>query len=255
MIGIFDSGSGGLSALFTLRQLFPQSNFCYLGDTANLPYGKKQDAEICRLARRAASFFAQRRASALLCACGTVSCIAKEALSDLPFPVYGVAEAAAFAAIKASPTGKIGLIATEAAVRSGYYQRIIAQSSPKAQITALPCSCLVPPAEYGAKRSERLTKEIWDLLSPLRQAGCDTVILGCTHFFLLKNEISQALPGVALIDSGRAGALALALAHPPEAEEGKIECFVTQDPAAFDKRARPLLKESYPGAKLLHLPE
>ena len=248
MLGVFDSGSGGLTALGLLHRLLPEADLCYLGDPARLPYGKRPDGVIRQYAREAVAFFERRGARALLCACGTVSTVALPGLLA-PFPLFGVAVPAAMEAARISRTGKIGIIGTDAAIRSGVYSTALRHFRPDAQAVCVPCPLFVPLAEYGYRAQDPVVRRATQrALAPIRRSGCDVLILGCTHFVALRSAIAAAVPGVALVDCGEAGARLFADAF-PERGSGRVEVYVTESPAAFDRIAYLRGIPDYPGAQ------
>ncbi|MCD7748509.1 MAG: glutamate racemase [Oscillospiraceae bacterium] len=213
-IGIFDSGVGGLSAVRTLLETAANERFVYFGDTARVPYGDRTAEDIKALSRQDARFLRTKDVKALLIACNTITANAlPEIQADSgAIPVIGVVEPAARAAAAATKTGRIGLIATNATVRSGVYERAIAQHLPSAHVTAQGCPKLVPLIESGHTRAgdPALMEAAAEYLRPLQEAAVDTVILGCTHYPLIAGAVSQIMgPDVRLIDSGGASIGAL----------------------------------------------
>ncbi len=217
-IGIFDSGLGGLTAVRALTAAAPWESFVYLGDTANAPYGDKTREEIRALSRRNIAFLRSRGVKALLAACNTSTANAMDQMLDenRDLPVLGVIEPAAEAAVSATEKGRIGLMATAATVASGAYERAVRRLLPDAAVTAVACPKLVPLVESGHTDADdpALRRAAEEYAAPLRQAGTDTVILGCTHYPIIRRAIRRAMgPDVTLIDSGAAsvGALLKAL--------------------------------------------
>ena len=217
-IGIFDSGVGGLTAVKALMAAAPWESFVYLGDTANAPYGDRTPAEIKGFSRRNTGFLRARGVKALLVACNTSNANAMDQmLSDNPdMPVLGVIEPAAEAAAAATKTGRVGVLATHATVASGAYERAVKALMPGADVTAVACPRLVPLVESGRTdpADGELMAAVEEYTAPLKAAGVDTVILGCTHYPIIEAAIRSALgPDIALVDSGAAsvGALLKAL--------------------------------------------
>lgn len=206
-IGVFDSGVGGLTVLAALRDRLPNDDFLYLGDTARLPYGTKSSATIVRYSLQAAALLVARGVRALVIACNTASSVALPALRERygVMPVIGVVEPGAAAAVAASRTGRIAVIATEGTVRGGAYQRAILARRPDAQVSALACPLFVALAEEGWQDNEVARAAARCYLQPLlAQAQPDTLVLGCTHFPLLRSAIAAVSgPGVAIVDSAR----------------------------------------------------
>jgi glutamate racemase len=214
-IGIFDSGVGGLTVLKALRARLPGEHFLYLGDTARLPYGTKGPDTVNRYAVQAASHLVERGIKLLVVACNTASAVALPALSAefAPLPVIGVVEPAAAAAAGASKTGHIAVLATESTVRGGAYERAILAERRDAQVYSQACSLFVALAEEGWVQGPLVESVVREYLHPLleekKRDGLDSLVLGCTHFPLLKDAIAQvAGADVKLVDSGETVAAA-----------------------------------------------
>ena len=215
-IGIFDSGVGGLTVLRAVRDRLPHEHLLYLGDTARLPYGTKGADTVSRYAVQAASHLVERGIKLLVVACNTASAVAMPALIKefAPLPVIGVVEAGAEAAVQASKNGHIAVLATESTVQGGAYTRAIQSRRPDARVFAQACSLFVALAEEGWVKGPLVESVAREYLQPLltekRQDGLDCLVLGCTHFPLLKDAIAKvAGPDVKLVDSGETAALAV----------------------------------------------
>ena len=213
-IGIFDSGLGGLTAVRALISAAPWENFIYLGDTANAPYGDKTADQLIELSRRNIRFLRAHNIKALLVACNTSTANAMDAMvgENPDLPIVAVIAPAAEAAVKATRTGKIGVLATAATVRSGAYERAIRQLLPAAEVTAVACPKLVPLIESGHTTPDDpdLTAAVGEYTAKLLSAGVDTVVLGCTHYPIVRQAIGNCLgPDVALVDSGAVSVSAL----------------------------------------------
>ncbi|HTP40368.1 MAG TPA: glutamate racemase [Steroidobacteraceae bacterium] len=206
-IGVFDSGVGGLTVLRALVEALPQEQFLYLGDTARLPYGTKSAETVVRYALRAADELVERGIKCLVVACNTASAAALGAMRQRfeDIPVIGVIEPGARAAVAASRTGRIAVIATEGTVRGGAYTQAIARLRPDAVVTAMACQLFVALAEEGWTEgpvAERAAERYLAALRGAAGAGPDTLVLGCTHFPLLQGVIERALGGqVRIVDS------------------------------------------------------
>ncbi len=208
-IGLFDSGVGGLTAVRALTRAVPFESFVYLGDTANAPYGDRTPEALRDLSRQNIRFLRGRDVKAVLVACNTSTANAMDAmLAACPdIPVVGVIAPAAAAAVSATQTGRIAVLATAATVRSGAYERAIRELMPPARVTMVPCPKLVPLIEAGRTdpADPDLAAAVAEYAGPVLAAEADTVILGCTHYPLVRVAIQKALgPDVALIDSGAA---------------------------------------------------
>ncbi len=211
-IGVFDSGVGGLTVLRALVAQLPQERFVYLGDTARLPYGTKSAETVVRYALQAAEALVSRGVKALVVACNTASSVALPAMSQrfADLPVIGVVEPGAEAAVAASASGRIAVIGTEATVREGAYQRAIVARRPDAQVLAVSCQLFVALAEEGWTEDAVAQAAARRYLTPLfgergadaHAARPDTLVLGCTHFPMLRAVI-RAVVGdrIAIVDS------------------------------------------------------
>jgi len=210
-IGVFDSGIGGLTVYKALRDALPPGErMVYLGDTARVPYGTRSDATVVRYALEGGRFLARRGVKALVVACNTMSAVALDDLRTMGRPVVGVIDPGVEAACRATRGGVIGVIGTAATVKSGAYPRAIARRRPEASVVARACPLFVPLAEEGWVDNEvaRATARLY--LGDLRGGGIDTLVLGCTHYPLLKQVIGETMgPGVTLVDSAEATAAAV----------------------------------------------
>lgn len=204
-IGIFDSGVGGLTVLQALRDRLPNQDFLYLGDTARLPYGSKSETTIRRYAVNAARHLVANDVKLVVVACNTASAYALDALADIsPVPVVGVVEPGVRAAM-ASGARRVAVIGTEGTIRSGAYQRALHQLAPEIRVAATACPLFVPLAEEGWGDHPVTDQIAAHYLRPVLDQGVEAIILGCTHYPLLKPSLGRvAGPGVRLIDSAQA---------------------------------------------------
>jgi len=207
-IGIFDSGVGGLTVLKALRERLPDESFVYLGDTARLPYGTKSPTSILRYAKQATRHLQQRSIKLLVIACNTASAVALEDLQTelQPLPVIGVVHPGASAAVLARPSGRHLVLATEATVRLGAYGDAIRALDSSASVEELPCELLVALAEEGwttgGIAEAIVARYLQPFLSGRNEARPASIILGCTHFPILKNTIRRvAGDQVSIVDS------------------------------------------------------
>src|SRR6267154_746006 len=213
-IGVFDSGVGGLTVLRALRRHMPHEQFIYLGDTARLPYGTKSAETIQRYSLQAAAFLVSRGVKCLVVACNTASATALDALrlQYTSLPIIGVVQPGAEAGCGASASGRIAVIATESTVQGGAYQRAIKQLRADAEVTARACPLFVPLAEEGWTSGpivEAIARRYLDDLFAARNAP-DTLLLGCTHFPVLRSALLQVVgDGVTIVDSAETTAVAL----------------------------------------------
>jgi glutamate racemase len=214
-IGVFDSGVGGLTVLRALQAALPGETFLYLGDTARLPYGTKSPASVVRYATQCAGLLVGRGIKALVVACNTA---ASAALPDLVarypgLPVVGVVEPGACAALAASPTGRIAVVATEGTIRAGAYVAAIKRLRPDAVVTGIGCSVFVALAEEGWTEGPIVEQVAHRYLDGVfaGPAAPDTLLLGCTHFPVLAGALRHAIPAsVMLVDSALTTAEAVA---------------------------------------------
>ena len=214
-VGVFDSGVGGLTVLRALREALPAESFLYLGDTARLPYGTKSAHTVVRYALQAADVLVARGIKCLVVACNTASAAALPAMRAryAQLPVIGVVEPGARAACAASASGRMAVLATESTVRGGAYQEAIARIRPDSQVWAIACGLFVALAEEGWVEGPIAAQVALRYLEPLRAQAAnpvDTLVLGCTHFPVLKSVIAAAAgPAVQIVDSAATTAAAV----------------------------------------------
>ena len=205
-IGVFDSGLGGLTALRELARLMPDEDLVYFGDTGRVPYGGRSRDTLVKYARQDAAFLRSFNPKAIVIACGTVSTTALDVLrAENDIPVFGVVEPAAQAAAHVTRNGRVGLIGTRASIRSGAYERTLDALRPGVEVTARACPLLVPLVENGRFRPGDVVAEtvVGEYLAPIRERGVDTLILGCTHYPLMRAAIGAYMgPDVTLVDVG-----------------------------------------------------
>jgi glutamate racemase len=240
-IGIFDSGVGGLTVLKEVVKALPQEDTIYLGDTARVPYGTKSPETVTRYALQVTSFLVQRDIKLLVVACNTASAVSLEALKDhFSIPIIGVIEPGARRAVSVTRTGKVGIIGTAATIQSSAYAKAIKRMNREIEVVTRACPLFVPLAEEGWVDNEvvRLTARIY--LQGLREEGVDTLVLGCTHYPLLKGIIAETMgDDVQLVDSAEETARTVAETLNdrgllrPSSEKGNHHYFVTDVPAGF----------------------
>lgn len=249
MIGVFDSGVGGLTVLRAIRSRLPGVPTVYLGDTARVPYGTKSPEVVIRYSRNNAALLLRQGVEMLVVACNTASAHALEVLrEELAIPVLGVVEPGVEAALAARPGGRIGVIGTEGTIASGAYQRAIQARTGQAPVLARACPLFVPLAEEGWTEGAVAEAVAERYLGDLR-GQVDVLILGCTHYPLLRPALARVLGDeVVLVDSGAAVAEAIAGRMPPrEGAEVPHRLLVTDVPARFHEVAHRFLG-SLPGA-------
>jgi glutamate racemase len=202
-IGVFDSGLGGLTVAQAIMHQLPTESLIYFGDTARVPYGPKSPETVRRYSHEIAGFLLEQGVKAIVVACNTATAHALPMLeAELPVPVIGVVSPGARAAVKASKTGHIGVIGTEGTIRSGAYVKAIHAESPGAVVTVQACPLFVPLVEEGWNDSEATRIIAAEYLAPFSHDEVDTLVLGCTHYPLLKRVIGETIGrAVRLIDS------------------------------------------------------
>jgi len=263
-IGVFDSGVGGLTVVRALRAALPGEDVVYLGDTARVPYGSKSPRTVEKYSIGCQQFLLSRGVKLVLIACNTASANALPALvAASPVPVIGAVEPGAASALAATRNGHLGVIGTLGTVRSGAYATAIAARDPKAKLTALACPLLVPLAEEGWVDDEIAALTARRYLSQLleRDREIDTLVLGCTHYPLLRDVIERVaceLAGkpIAVVDSATAMAEAARDALGTGANRrngaGRLDCFAT-DTSRLDELAPRFLGEPLTGFELVDL--
>lgn len=240
-IGIFDSGVGGLTVLKELMKALPQEDTIYFGDSARFPYGTKSPDTIIRYSLEIASFLSNRDIKLLVVACNTASAVALDALKQqFSIPVVGVIEPGARRAVSVTKTGRVGVIGTEGTIRSGAYAKAIKRMNPQVEVLTRACPLFVPLAEEGWVDNDVARLAARTYLQGLKEEGVDTLVLGCTHYPLLKGIIGEVMgDGVALVDSAEETARTVAeilrtkALLRPQAEKGNHHYFVTDVPAGF----------------------
>lgn len=263
-IGVFDSGVGGLTVVRALRAVLPGEDITYLGDTARVPYGSKSPRTVERYSLACQQFLLDRGVKLVLVACNTVSATALPALTAAsPVPVIGAVEPGAQRALAATRGGHIGVIGTLATVRSSAYVKAIAALDPAATVTTAACPLLVPLAEEGWTDDDIARLVARRYLGPLFAAApkIDTLVLGCTHYPLLRDVLGRAARELAqhditVVDSATAMAEAAreALGSGPNrrSEPGRLDCFAT-DTSRLDELAPRFLGEAPTGFELVDL--
>jgi glutamate racemase len=238
-IGIFDSGVGGLTVLKEIADLLPEENLLYLGDTARVPYGTKSVETVQRYALEAAHFLVDRGVKLLVVACNTASAVALPLLRErFQLPVIGVIEPGARRAAQ-SRNHRIGVIGTEGTINSHRYPEAIHNLLPDAEISSVACPLFVPLAEEGWAEHEIARLTAIEYLRPLLSANIDTLVLGCTHYPLLRNTLRQVLGNtVLLVDSAEETAKSVQQLFREQGLSrlepgGRRTFFVTDVPARF----------------------
>lgn len=255
-IGVFDSGLGGLTAVKQLEKVLPGESIVYFGDTGRVPYGSRDRRTIQRYAQQDMAFLLSQNVKAVLAACGTVSSVARSVGESLSVPYIDVIVPCARAAAAATKTGKIGVIGTAATIASDSYRKALLAINHKYEVFPQACPLFVPLVEAGfVSPQDEVTRLVAErYLAPVRAAGVDTLILGCTHYPIISATIASVMgKGVRLIDSGREAALALAQALKENdllCQQGtprQVSYYVTDTPENFMNVAELFLGHSVEG--------
>src|SRR6185437_2345253 len=240
-IGVFDSGVGGLTVLHECLVTMPHEDFVYLGDHARLPWGPRTRDEVRRFAREIAVYLEAQGVKMVVVACNTATAAALPDLQEsLSVPVVSVIVPEAHAAVQATRNRRIGLLATELTVASGRYETLMRTLDAGVRITSVACPRLVPLVESGDTFSEDVVDAVRDYAAPLKRAGCDTVVLGCTHYPLLRPVFQRSFGrDVTLVFSADetahevAGTLARKGWENETGREGSYRFLTTGDPTLF----------------------
>jgi glutamate racemase len=262
-IGVFDSGVGGLTVLSELRRRLPSEATVYLGDNARTPYGPRPADEVRRFTAEGVRWLLGQDVKLLVLACNTATA---RALPDVraaaPVPVLGVVRPGAVSAAAATRVGHVGVIATAGTVESGAYPAAISEADPRLAVTQQACPDLVPLVEAGHHDSDEVRAAVQAYLGELmaRDEQIDTLLLGCTHYPLLRRVIEETVgPGVAVVDSAFTAALAAedlldALGARAPAAEVRHRIATTGDVAAFTSVAERVFGEALPEVQAAELP-
>ncbi|MFL5819750.1 MAG: glutamate racemase [Solirubrobacteraceae bacterium] len=245
-IAVFDSGVGGLTVLHELLVSLPHEDFVYLGDTARFPYGRRSPVELRRFAIEIAELLLAGGAKLLVVACNAATSTALVALeefvarSEQPVDVVGVVIPESQQAVETTHNGRIGLLATPTTVASGAYVRAVTAADPHVELVSVACPDLAPAIQTGLLFDQGMVDVVRSYCEPLRAAGVDTVILGCTHYPLVAPMLQRTLGrGVELVSSGAAmarrveHALAVRGLDSPRTGEGDYRFLCTGDVEAF----------------------
>lgn len=261
-IGVFDSGIGGLTVLKEIIELLPNENTVYLGDTARVPYGTKSRETVIRYSLENSAFLVSKGVKLIVAACNTASAYAiNELRAAFDVPIIGVIEPGARAALTASSQGKIGVIGTEGTMGTHAYSKVIKALKGTADVIEKACPLFVPLVEEGFIAEEATALIAEKYLEGLKNSEIDTLVLGCTHYPLLKEAIAAVMgKGVRLIDSAEATAgevkrllEAESLKNNNEGKAGKHRFFVTDSPARFARVGRIFFGERLPTPTLTNL--
>jgi len=262
-IGVFDSGIGGLTVVAEIMRQLPNEEIVYFGDTARLPYGPKSEETVTQFAIQDTEFLLRHGVKMVVVACNTASSVAVGELTRrYDLPVIGVIAPGALAAVSTTLTGKVGVIGTEGTIASHAYRREITSLDRDIEISEVSCPLFVPLAEEGWTDREVTLVIAHEYLTPLRDAGVDVVVLGCTHYPILKGTVGKVFgPTVKLIDSAeetarevgeRLSSLGLAR-ESNDAPEHRF--FVSDVPHRFKEQAERFLGAPLPNVSVVSVDE
>ncbi len=261
-IGMFDSGVGGLTLLKSIKRILPNEQIIYFGDTAHLPYGTKSANVIKNFSLQIADFLEKQGVKALLVACHSAS---STALSDLKkkfkIPVLGVIEASAQKAITITKNNKIGVIGTTTTIKSNSYQSFIQKANPKITLISVAAPLLVPLIEEGWSKKGVMSRILKEYVAPFKKAYIDTLILGCTHYPLIKRLFRKELgSSVTLVDASIETALCFKklltekkLLNDSGSSSPNYSFYVSDDPDKFSQLAKLFLGEKIQAVKPVSL--
>ncbi|OGR90975.1 MAG: glutamate racemase [Elusimicrobia bacterium RIFCSPLOWO2_01_FULL_59_12] len=261
-IGMFDSGVGGLTVLREVMAQLPRESTVYFGDTARVPYGSKSRDVIVRFSLEIGQFLIQEKVKMIVVACNTASAFALPALSSkFDLPIVGVIAPGAQAALQATKSRRVGVIGTEGTIESQAYTEAIRALDPRIEVFGQACPLIVPLVEEGWLDKPVASEIVKEYLAPLLTNRIDTLVLGCTHYPLLKGLLSNVTgPQIQLIDSAQETARAVAR----RLKEGHLEAsassgpavrrfYVSDAPGKFEKIGRRFLGQDLPGVKLVDI--
>ncbi|MDD5069401.1 MAG: glutamate racemase [Candidatus Omnitrophica bacterium] len=259
-IGIFDSGVGGLTVLRQIEQILPNENLIYFGDTARVPYGGKSKDTIVKFSTEIILFLLKRQVKMVIIACNTGSALALEHLKDIfRVPIIGVIEAGVKQALTVSKHRRIGVIGTKSTVLSKSYELEISKQSKDAMVFSQACPLFVPLVEEGLVTGKIVNEVIRRYLAGFKKSRIDSLILGCTHYPLLKPAITAYLKDVVVIDSAKEVArhakdilLAGNIANKNNRKKRR-DFFVSDDAYGFKMLARQFLKGDVPDPELVNI--
>lgn len=260
-MGVFDSGVGGLTVVSQLFRILPQEDIIYFGDTAHLPYGSKSKEAVTRYSLEIANFLRTQKAKIIVVACNTASSFALSSLTEnIEIPVIGVIEPGAQAAIDATRNSKIGIIGTEGTIKSRAFEEALKRIDKNVKVFSRACPLFVPLVEEGWLDEPETSQIAEKYLAPLKNESIDTLILGCTHYPLLKELISRIMGReISLIDTAEATARAVEgkLGEKnllrKESRKAIYKFFVSDDPDKFLQLGKKFLGKNIEKAERVNL--
>ena len=259
-IGIFDSGVGGLTVLGEVEKLLPFEDVVYFGDTARVPYGNKSKSTIIKFSRESADFLKRKRVKMIVVACNTSSALALENLKKSSnIPVLGVIEAGVEKAVALTRKKRIAVIGTKSTIKSNSYQKLIAKKNKSIKVYSKSCPLFVPLVEEGILNGRIVKEAIKMYLKSLKAKGIDVIILGCTHYPLLKYQISSYLKGMVVIDSAKEVAsyvksiLEFKNLLSAKKRKPKVEFYLSDESKGFVRLAKLFLKRKISNPKIANV--
>ena len=265
-IGVFDSGVGGLTVVREIIRQIPGERIVYFGDTARVPYGSKSKDTIIRYTRQIIRFLLTQKVKAIVIACNTATAFALEEVEhELDIPIIGVIHAGARTAVQSTKNGKIGIIGTEGTIRSGVYARVMKQMRPDIEVTGKSCPLLVPLVEEGLLHDSVTDEILSRYLGDLKGKYIDTLVLGCTHYPLLRSTIGRLMgPEVTLVNPAYETALELRQVlfdkqiyreNAPKEEKDKYHFYVSDLAERFTDFATSILPAEVKETKQINIEE
>lgn len=242
-IGVFDSGLGGLTAVKEIMNLFPDENIVYFGDTSRVPYGTRSKETILKYTYSDINFLLSQDVKMIVIACGTASSAALPNIKEeFNVPIFGVVDAGAYEAARVTKNNKVGIIGTPATIKSGAYIKYLKEHNPQVEVYNQACPLFVPLVENGHFNTEVTRLVVDEYLKDIRHAGVDTLILGCTHYPLLKDAIAEYMgDDVTLISPGEEVAKYLRKKltddnrHSDERDTEQYKYFVSDSVESFEE--------------------
>lgn len=249
-IGVFDSGLGGLTAVRQIMKSLPDESIIYFGDTGRVPYGTRSRETIIKYTKNDIRFLQSFDVKMIVIACGTASSAAlPDIKSEFTTPIIGVIDAAVNEAIRVTKNKKIGIIGTAGTIQSGSYERSIKENDPQIQTFSKACPLFVPLVENGHLDTQVTKLIVEEYLTDIKNSGVDTLILGCTHYPLLKKVIGEYMgDSVSLVDPGAEAAkylnsiLSDDMRHSKTKDEEQYRYFVSDNPSGFEDIASTFLE-------------
>ena len=263
-IGVFDSGVGGLTVAREIMRQIPNERIVYFGDTARVPYGSKSRDTIIRFSRQIVHFLKTKGVKAVVVACNTASALALETLQpEVDIPMIGVVLPGAKVAAETTKNGKIGVIATESTIESQLYNRVIQAHNPQAEVFGKPCPLFVPLVEEGWLKDPVTVEVANRYLEPLLATGIDTLVMGCTHYPLLRSTLRDIMGDkVNLVNPAYETALELKRLLEEQGlsndrqdlpAEGKYQFYVSDAANKFKRFANTILPFGVDTTRLIHI--